>query len=483
MRKIGVTPELVALLNGSPQQSMADLYTVTLNGGSVLRYTSHDKVVTAPAMRNDLTWSEAFDNAAWTKLNMLPPTPNAARSPVGVNTADLLVPNTTNGLHNVSNQWTVGAGSTNALSFYGKMSGTYRYLLLRLGNPGETNYVQATFDLLSGVISTAANNNGTATGAAASIAADPNNFGYWRCTVSGAVPTITTVKGLVYFGNSAGTFSFAGNGVEGFYGWGAQALPGTVAGPYQRTASAAVNNAARTFLTGPLFKRGGISHKIGTEVSTLACTINAGPADLIGSVQFIPFVLGNGLDGATLTLERAFFSDFALAPVGTLIDFLGRVTSIRGISRDELNLTASSQTVLLNVNMPPDLFQTPCLNSLFDGNCTLNPASFAASGTVAAGATTIGFNTNLTQATGYFDQGRIVFTSGANTGLVRAVKSFNHTSGALLLVLPLPAAPANGDTFTAYPGCDLSAATCTSKFSNLIHFRGQPYIPLPETAA
>ena len=34
-------------------------------------------------------------------------------------------------------------------------------------------------------------------------------------------------------------------------------------------------------------------------------------------------------------------------------------------------------------------------------------------------------------------------------------------------------------SFTAYAGCDLSLGTCTSKFSNRIHFRGQPFIPSP----
>ena len=92
------------------------------------------------------------------------------------------------------------------------------------------------------------------------------------------------------------------------------------------------------------------------------------------------------------------------------------------------------------------------------------------------------FNTNLTQADGYFDQGQITFTSGANNGLSRLIKSFKHTSGAITLATPLPTAPAAADTFTALPGCDLSMATCTSKFSNLLHFRGTPFVPTPETA-
>jgi len=47
----------------------------------------------------------------------------------------------------------------------------------------------------------------------------------------------------------------------------------------------------------------------------------------------------------------------------------------------------------------------------------------------------------------------------------------------------LPFAPAAGDVFTAYPGCDKTQATCASpKFSNLVNFEGFPYVPAPETA-
>jgi hypothetical protein len=42
--------------------------------------------------------------------------------------------------------------------------------------------------------------------------------------------------------------------------------------------------------------------------------------------------------------------------------------------------------------------------------------------------------------------------------------------------------PNTGDTFTAYPGCDKTQNTCTSKFNNLVNFGGFPYVPVPEAA-
>jgi hypothetical protein len=35
--------------------------------------------------------------------------------------------------------------------------------------------------------------------------------------------------------------------------------------------------------------------------------------------------------------------------------------------------------------------------------------------------------------------------------------------------------------FVAVPGCNRSLDACTFKFGNRIRFRGEPFIPLPET--
>lgn len=85
-----------------------------------------------------------------------------------------------------------------------------------------------------------------------------------------------------------------------------------------------------------------------------------------------------------------------------------------------------------------------------------------------------------TKPTGYYDNGQIVFTSGANNGLVKAVKSYSAQQ--FFFNSPLPFPPNAGDTFIAYPGCDKTQATCSSKFNNLANFEGFPYVPVPETA-
>lgn len=239
-----------------------------------------------------------------------------------------------------------------------------------------------------------------------------------------------------------------------------------------------------TWLSGPVFQRGKVSHKVGTQVSTLEITLAANSSDLINGTPLLPFIAGKGFDGAQLKLEKAFLPSWSSPITGTLIDFSGFITSIKNVSRAAATLTVSSGMVRLNVKMGPDLYQASCLNVLFSVNCGLIKASFAVSGAVAASSPTIStFNTNLTASDGYYSQGVILFTSGANNGVQRAATSYVHASGNMTLAFPLPVAPAVGDTFTAWPGCDHTLATCKAKFGsdNSLNFRGQPFIPTPET--
>jgi uncharacterized phage protein (TIGR02218 family) len=75
----------------------------------------------------------------------------------------------------------------------------------------------------------------------------------------------------------------------------------------------------------------------------------------------------------------------------------------------------------------------------------------------------------------------LVFTSGAHAGDTYGIRA-DDGAGNLMPTTPLPTPPANGDGITVYPGCDKQQSTCSGKFSNLQHFEGFPYVPVPETA-
>lgn len=229
--------------------------------------------------------------------------------------------------------------------------------------------------------------------------------------------------------------------------------------------------------------------KIGVEVDTLIFDVVPGAAT-VNSLPFLQACRLGAFDGAELQLERAFMAPPAsglfpplAASAGTVILFVGRVAEV-DLGRSLATFNVNSHLELLNLNLPRNLFQSSCVNSLYDSACGVAKASYAVTGTAAAGSTASVVTASLAQATGWFDQGSITFTSGENTGFARTVKSYGAGSpGTLSLIAPFPFAPAPGDAFAAYPGCDkTNGAGGCAKFANTARFKGFPFVPIPETA-
>ncbi len=230
--------------------------------------------------------------------------------------------------------------------------------------------------------------------------------------------------------------------------------------------------------SGIKFKRSRIRWIAGLEVDTLDLTLYANPTDTVNGVPFLRQVKGGILDGATIRLDRAYMIIGSTVAEGLQL-FSGRVAEVQ-TGRTEARLKVKSWLELLNVKMPRNQYQAGCGNTLFDGMCGLSKAALAVAGTVSGPSTATWFTSALAQAASWFDLGTVTFTSGANSGISRTVRAF--AGGAFAFNLPWPNVPQLGDTFTAYPGCDKQLVTCTSKFANAPKFRGEPFIPIPETA-
>lgn len=223
--------------------------------------------------------------------------------------------------------------------------------------------------------------------------------------------------------------------------------------------------------------------KIGVEVDTLVFDVMPQAMDLVNGQPFLAACVQGAFDGAELQLERAFMATYGDTSVGTVIMFVGRVAEI-DFGRAIATFTINSHLELLNLQLPRNLWQPGCVNSLGDASCGVDLSSFAVSGSAAAGSSPSTIAASLGQATGYFDQGKIAFSSGANAGLTRSVKSWVAGSpGSVALLAPFPNAPAAGDAFAIYPGCDKTLGTngC-AKFANTARFKGYPYVPDPQTA-
>lgn len=220
----------------------------------------------------------------------------------------------------------------------------------------------------------------------------------------------------------------------------------------------------------------------GLDVDQQQVTILAREADTVGGVPFLKALRSRVFDGCEIVRERTFLTAWDAAPLGAVILFKGRIGTIDKIGRTTAEITVNSDLVLLDLEMPRNIYTANCQHVLYDSGCTLVKESFGANGTVLGGSTRtiIGWSGGGPE----YSQGTVTFLTGANAGVMINIKKGYAVSGsgAIELSYPLPNLPNAGDTFRAYQGCDHTKATCLSKFGNLVNFRGFPYIPPPTTA-
>lgn len=237
---------------------------------------------------------------------------------------------------------------------------------------------------------------------------------------------------------------------------------------------------SQTWTLGPKLSRSEVRTTVGIDVDDLQVNVSAEDTVLVNGVPMMAFIARGGLDNGRLLVERAFRAVGADSLAGKIYVFGGRIAEVSG-NRFEKELVVKSDTEVLNVMVPRDVYQPHCRNTLFDGPCGLNRATFGVAGAATANGDTLGLKIphSLPQAAGWYDRGRVTMTSGPNSGITRSVR--RHTTGQIELLQPLPYPVTTGTTFLAYPGCDRRIETCASKFNNKLRFRAEPWIPTPET--
>jgi hypothetical protein len=171
---------------------------------------------------NLLTYSQEFDNAAWTKGGGAI-SANSTTAPDGTTTADLFTEDTSTGDHRTFQN--VGVANTTAHSFSVYLKPNGRSLVtLTFVSVGE-----ATFNISAGTVTN------TALGTA-EIEAAAN--GWYRCTIKFTTAT-TGYNAQIRLVSTGTTTSYTGNGTSGVFVWGAQLEPSASVGTYVPTTSAA----------------------------------------------------------------------------------------------------------------------------------------------------------------------------------------------------------------------------------------------------
>lgn len=232
---------------------------------------------------------------------------------------------------------------------------------------------------------------------------------------------------------------------------------------------------------GPIISRDGITLSLGVEVDNLSVTIDVTDEETFESLRIVQAFHNGQMDGARFKLERIFMD--ASTPTdtsaGTIKLFEGRIIE-PDFDRNTIHASVASDLDELNVQMPRNLYQPSCSNTLFDHACGLNRENYALETVIAAGSTASRILCDIHQPQGWFTQGVIEFLEGGNKGLKRTIRL--HELDVLLLTLPLLENPEVGQRIKVYPGCDKRLETCQNRFNNFSRFRGAPFIPIPETS-
>jgi uncharacterized phage protein (TIGR02218 family) len=132
-----------------------------------------------------------------------------------------------------------------------------------------------------------------------------------------------------------------------------------------------------------------------------------------------------------------------------------------------------------------------CDYTLGDANCgvTVSDPAWTKTGTLT-GVTTrrTVTDTARTEADDFFQYGKLIITSGENSGIAMDIKS-SSAAGVISTTIPFPFNIVVGDTYVAVAGCnhllkdagDVWGAPytghCAAKFDNAVKFPGHPEIP------
>jgi hypothetical protein len=194
------------------------------------------------ARTNLLLNSEDF-STTWTNGDTTEQT-NATIAPDGTTTADKLVENTVNIVHNINQNVTVASPYTLSCSFYAK-AGERSRVGIWLRGASSANRTQVTFNLSTGLTSDLLN-TGLFSGGIASMTAVGN--GWYRCFVSASCAAgETQARAYFYLMDGTVTISnaaYTGDGTSGIYLWGAQLEAGAFPTSYIPTTTATVTRAA-----------------------------------------------------------------------------------------------------------------------------------------------------------------------------------------------------------------------------------------------
>jgi uncharacterized phage protein (TIGR02218 family) len=198
------------------------------------------------------------------------------------------------------------------------------------------------------------------------------------------------------------------------------------------------------------------------DIQGIANSPSITEADLIAGVW----------DWARVEIFEVIYSDLS---AGTRPLKGGRIGEIRmGRAQFVAELRSLTQQLAQNIL---EVSSPTCRARLGDARCKVPLGPLTVTGAVSSVTSPrVWTDTARTEADGLYAFGVVTWTSGANAGLSKDVKS-STSAGVVELVEPMPYAITVGDGYSMHEGCDGRLETCRDRFANVPNMRAEPYKP------
>lgn len=239
--------------------------------------------------------------------------------------------------------------------------------------------------------------------------------------------------------------------------------------------------AADLLITGLRYKTG-----IGIEVDEQNVTLaydGSNETAYQAALSWPQALLQGRLDGATIQRDRFFAARWGSPWVAGTPMFKGLVSNMTKVGRQSAELSVKSNLVLLNIQMPKDLWQPQCKNRWGDqAGCVLDRTAFQVNTTVGGPSPT---RTWLpwAGATSSFEMGTARIASTDAVTRIRTILKVEPGVG-VHLIYPLDFDPVIGTDVAYQPNCRRLFENCGDYHASPEEvFIGFPHVPVAETAA
>lgn len=256
-------------------------------------------ILVEEARTNLCTYSEKFDNAAWSTTEITVAA-DSTTAPDGTSTADKITPSTGTNYHRINNAAAAAADTTGTLSCYIKPNGYTQVALRENSSTGSA----AVFDLTGSGSVVGTHAPGGTTINSATVTALPN--GWYRCAFSYTKGGSSTSSLGIYVidGSWASgdphSVTYAGDGTSGCYVWGAQHEIGAFPTSYIPTLGSTVTRAADNIsLATSAFPYSGTECTLYVRFTNTNSAANASAAILVQDADAGGNRLGHFISGGT----------------------------------------------------------------------------------------------------------------------------------------------------------------------------------------